>query len=142
MEQAGQQQCIRAFIAANNHGTLATVSKDGAPEAAIIEYAETDALEILFGTSVEYRKYENLMQNPRVAFTVGNKENSIGLQYEGDAHLISEDQLAHYKEIYFTKCPDAKRFDAVPGHVFFKISPRWMRFRDLTTVPPTEFEQT
>lgn len=133
---------IREFIAKRDHGTLATVSSEGNPEAAIVEYAETPHLELIIDTSTEYRKYANLLSNPKIAFTVGDRELLAGIQYEGTARLLGGTELEAMKALFFAKCPNARKFEAEPTTVYFLIDPAWIRLRDYRTQPATVIEIT
>ena len=118
---------------------MATVTSEGLPECAIIEFAETPDLEIIFDTSKEYRKYKNL-QHPNVAFAIGSRDANTGLQYEGVAKELSGEELDSAKKIFFSKCPGARKWETEPDTVYFKVTPKWMRYRSYNTDPPTIFE--
>ena len=120
-------------------GVMATVAPDGMPEAAVIEFAETEDLELIFDTFTTYRKYQNLKNNPRVAFVIGWDEN-ITVQYEGVAEELTGENLDKYKQIYFTKNPDAQKWQKFQETTWFKIKPKWVRYRDGNVTPPTEHE--
>jgi pyridoxine/pyridoxamine 5'-phosphate oxidase len=49
----------------------ATATTDGAPQAAVIGIATSDALEIVFDTLETTRKYANLRADPRIALVIG-----------------------------------------------------------------------
>lgn len=115
------------------------MTPENKPEAAIIEFGETDDFELVFDTSTTYRKYNNLKHNPSVAFVVGGQEN-IGIQLEGIAEELTEEESAKYKEAYFSKNPDAKKWEALPDTRWFKIVPKWLRYRDYNTHPTTVWE--
>jgi len=134
------KKLILDFIRKNSIGVLATVTPEGMPEAAVIEFAETDDFELIFDTFTTYRKYQNLLKNPHVAFVVGWDEN-ITVQYEGTAKELKDpEELQKYKSIYFTKNPDAKKWEKFPETVWFKVTPRWIRYRDGNTDPLTLHE--
>ncbi len=78
---------IYDFIHQQKIAVLATVNKSVQPEAAVMEFGETESLEIIFNTLVEphYRKYKNLQKNQAVALVIGWEDN-ITVQYEGLCH--------------------------------------------------------
>ena len=47
-----------------------------------------------------------------------------------------------YKEIYWEKNPDAKRWSTREGITYFKITPKWIRYSDLNKHPWYIFELT
>lgn len=139
---------IRAFLAAHNSMTLATVGSDGAPQAAAVFYAAGDDLSLYFLSSPRSRHSENLAAEPRVAATVhadGQAWQAIqGLQIEGRAFLVDGvRETAHAARIY------AGRFDFLAGLLdntdgptilrgpvassrFYVLRPRWIRLIDNT----------
>lgn len=63
--------------------TLATAAPDGVPEAATVRFVTDDDHSVYVNTATDYRKYENVQANPRVAVVVtGHGEP---LQLEGVA---------------------------------------------------------
>ena len=134
-----KKQIALDFIKKQLIGVLATVTPDNKPEAAVVEFGETDDFEIVFDTFTTYRKYTNLKYNPSVAFVVGGPEN-IGIQLEGVAEELTEEESIKYKSIYFKKNPDAKKWENQPGIKWFKISVQWLRYRDYNTHPTTVWE--
>jgi len=120
-------------------GVLATTTPENKPEAAIIEFGETDNFELVFDTSTTYRKYNNLKFNPNVAFVVGGHEN-ISIQLEGIAEELTEDEAHKYKQVYFAKNPDAKKWEKLPDTRWFKITIHWLRYRDYNSHPTTVWE--
>ncbi len=131
---------VREFIRRYDHCVLATVTSDEQPECGIIEFAETPELEIIFDTSTKYRKYKNLEHSPRVALAIGSRETNTGVQYEGEANKLQGEPLAVAKQIFFTKCPGARQWEKQPDTVYYKVTPRWIRYRSYATQPMTEFE--
>jgi len=134
------RETIIAFIKTHTHCVLATVTKDGNPEAAIIEYVANDKGEIIFDTSTDYRKYKNLLNNQHIAIAIGSGEENKGVQCEGIASLLQGEELIEAKKIYFAKRPEAKKWESDPTTIYFKVIPTWLRMRDYTTDPMMETE--
>jgi general stress protein 26 len=65
-------------------GVLSTAANSGQPQAALMGFAVTPELEIVFDTVRGSRKYPNLKANPRVAWVVGCA-TEVTVQYEGEA---------------------------------------------------------
>jgi len=134
-----KKQIALDFVKKQLIGVLATTTPDHKPEAAVIEFGETDDFELVFDTSTEYRKYKNLKNNSNVAFVVGGPEN-ISIQLEGVATELTEAEAPKYKEVYFKKNPDAKKWEGRPDTRWFKINLKWLRYRDYNSHPTTIWE--
>lgn len=133
------KKLVLDFIKRHDIGVLATTTPEGVPEAAVIEFAETDEFELIFDTFTTYRKYLNMQKNPNVAFVIGWDEN-ITVQYEGIAQELFKEELEKYKKIYFAKNPDAVKWQQFKEITYFKITPKWIRYRDGNTDPMNVFE--
>lgn len=117
---------------------LATQSRKG-PEAAIVDFSETIKLEILVTTMQQYRKYKNLLENPRVAFVVGSEEG-VTVQYEGTAQELTPQIFKKYSAWHFKKNLVEAKFAAMSTARFFKLKPIWVRYSDFTRKPNLIFE--
>jgi general stress protein 26 len=115
------------FMDGERLAVLATVSENGQPEAALMGFAVTPGLEIVFDTVKSSRKYPNLQKNPRVAWVIGCTTEAT-LQYEGVAEELSGAQLAEYKKTYFAKFPDGPEREKWPGITYFVVRPKWVRY--------------
>jgi nitroimidazol reductase NimA-like FMN-containing flavoprotein (pyridoxamine 5'-phosphate oxidase superfamily) len=98
------------------------------PQAALVGYAVTPDLEIVFDTVRSSRKYSNLCANPRVALVIGwTHETSV--QYEGTATELLPGEGAEYKETYYAVFPDGRQRAAEwAGLTHFVIRPSWIRY--------------
>jgi hypothetical protein len=85
-----------AFLQAHRWAIEATSSLEGVPQAAIIGFAVTPQLEMVFDTLTSTRKAANLQTNPRVAFVIGgwNDTDPKTLQYEGRADFPQGEELS------------------------------------------------
>ncbi len=117
------------FMKEESLAVLATASEDGRPEAALMGFAVTPDLEIIFDTVKSSRKYPNLKRNPRVAWVVGCTAE-ITVQYEGMAEELEGEELAKYKKIYFAKFPDGPARESWRGITYFVVRPKWVRYCD------------
>lgn len=139
-----EKQIISAFLKKNVLATIATVNKKSSqPESALIAFAETDNLEIIFITQIGSRKYVNLLNNHRVALVIGlDKNNWITLQYEGTAHQITGHKATEYKQFFLKKegSPCTDIFLSNPAMKFFKITPTWIGYSDFTGKKPLVIE--
>jgi hypothetical protein len=120
---------VFCFMDGERLGVLSTTTNAGRPEAALMGFAVTPELEIIFDTVRSSRKYPNLKENPRVAWVVGCT-TEITVQYEGEAEELGGAELAKYKEIYFRKFPDGPARENWAGITYFVVRPKWVRYCD------------
>ena len=117
------------FMNRERLAVLATVGEDMQPEAALMGFAVTPELEIIFDTVKSSRKYPNLKKNPRVAWVIGCT-SEITVQYEGIAGELEGQELAKYKKTYFVAFPDGPARESWPGITYFVVRPKWVRYCD------------
>jgi len=125
-----QKQKILDFVQALKLGVVSTVTEQGTPQAAVVEFAMTKDMEIVFNTFTTYRKYANLLKNPHVAFAIG-WDHDVTVQYEGIARELSGDEEKKYKEIFAQKITNASKWDSFPETRYFAVKPTWIRYNDL-----------
>lgn len=99
---------IYNFIRQYKFGVLATVSPNNKFESAYVGIVPTPELKIIFGTTSDSRKYENLLSDLNIAFVIGWK-NKRTVQYEGLATILSGNDLGSLKQTYYTVFPDRKQ---------------------------------
>jgi uncharacterized pyridoxamine 5'-phosphate oxidase family protein len=122
-------QEVFRFMDSERLGVLTTATNSGQPEAALMGFAVTPELEIIFDTVRSSRKYPNLKANPRVAWVVGCT-TKVTVQYEGEAEELEGAALAKYKPIYFKKFPDGPARENWAGMAYFVVRPKWVRYCD------------
>ena len=129
-----------AYLRGQCLGVLGTLSRDNEQQGALVGYAVTSDLEILFDTVRTSRKYGNMIANPRVSFTVGNtvgKGDERTVQYEGIAEELAGESLARFQPVYFATWPDGVDRIQWPDITWFVIRPRWIRYSDFN-IPMTQ----
>lgn len=128
------------FLRQHRLAVVSTV-RDGAPQAAVVGIAVTNALDIIFDTLATSRKYANLVADPRVALVIGwDAEQTV--QIEGIADVPSGDELAACKQAYFAVWPDGREREKWPAIAYVRVRPRWLRYSDFGQVPPRIEELT
>lgn len=127
------------FMRAQKWAVEASVSGGGAPQAAVIGVAVTDALELVFDTLGTTRKATNLRADSRIALVIGWDDGKT-VQYEGVADEPAGDELQRVKAAYFARFPDGVERERWDGIAYFRVRPTWLRFSDFTTEPPTIVE--
>jgi len=120
---------VYRFMSSERLAVLATVDAAGRPEAALMGFAVTPELEIVFDTVKTSRKYPNLKKNPRVAWVIGCA-TELTVQYEGIAEELSGEELAKYNKTYFAVFPDGPARESWPGITYFVVHPKWVRYCD------------
>jgi general stress protein 26 len=126
---------LLSFMRAQPWAIEASVTPDGAPEAAVVGVAVTDRCELLFDTQSESRKHKNLLSNPRVAFVIG-WEHERTVQYEGVAELPPAAELAGVQAYYVDRFPDGPTRQTWPDLVYWRVRPTWIRYSNLNVSPP------
>lgn len=110
-------------------------------QAAVVGIAVSDTFEIVFDTLDQTRKAQNIERDRRVAFVVGGGETEERtVQYEGVADRPTGDALPPLQELYFRTFPDGRDRQAWPGITYIRVTPRWLRYNDYRTDPPTIVE--
>ena len=137
-------ESLVAFLRSQHWAVEATVSAAVQPQAAIIGYAVTDQLELVFDTLATSRKAANLRANPRVALVVGGWRDGSEqtLQYEGVADFPAGVELVRLKNEYFKAFPDGPSRESWAGITYVRVRPTWLRFSDYTVEPPHIFERS
>jgi len=124
-----------AFLRRYQLAVQASVAPDGAPQAAVVGFAVSDALEIVFDTVATTRKVRNLRADPRIALVIG-WDHEITAQIEGLADLPAGAELDRIRECYFASHPDGRARLAWPGITHIRVRPTWVRYSDFTRDPP------
>ncbi len=131
------------FLSSNKVAVIATIDTDkNSPESAVVGFAQTEDLEIIFGTANTTRKYKNLLNNQKVSFVVGFTSEGGTLQYEGIAAEIGPDELEKYTALLIEKNPYHKNFVKDSNQKYFLVKPTWIRFLDMSANPPQTQEIT
>lgn len=123
--------------------TLATLSPEGAPQAALLGVAVSDDLELVLDTLETTRKFRNIRRDPRVAFVFGKaggyqsgKHDERTLQYEGVAEIPAGEDLKRAQALYFGLFPEGRERLKWPHITYIRARPTWIRFSDYNQNPP------
>jgi hypothetical protein len=124
--------------------TTATISPDGAPQAAILGVAASDQLELVFDTVDNSRKFRNVQRDGRVAVVFGaagwyvsGSHDERTVQYEGIADIPSGAELKRVQEeIYFKQFPDGRERLKWEHITYVRVRPTWIRYSNYNEGPP------
>ncbi|MFC4609185.1 pyridoxamine 5'-phosphate oxidase family protein [Streptomyces maoxianensis] len=119
----------------------ASVAPGGAPQAAVVGFAVSDELEIVFDTVETTRKCLNLHADPRISLVVG-WDDAVTAQIEGVADFPTGPELERIQQCYFTAYPDGRDRLTWPGITHVRVRPTWVRYSDFTQDPPLIEELT
>jgi general stress protein 26 len=131
------------FLKKQGLAVISTIdSNDNKPEAALVAFAETEELEIIFQTFDDTRKYNNIKSNPKVAFVIGfGEKEHITVQYEGLAVELEGADKEKYKKIFMAKkTPCTEEYLNNRKSRVFKVSPTWIGYSDYTKEEPEILE--
>jgi Pyridoxamine 5'-phosphate oxidase len=120
------------FMRRHRYCVVSSVADD-VPQSAVVGFAVSPELEIIFDTLRSSRKYRNLIANPSAAVAMWTGETTV--QYEGVAAELSPAD-ERYREIYFETWPDGRDRLNWPGLTHFVIRPKWARLSDFDARPP------
>jgi hypothetical protein len=127
------------FLRRYKLAVVASRAADGAPQAAVVGFAVSDRLELIFDTLESTRKYQNLRADPRIALVVG-WDHAITAQIEGVVDFPGGAELQRIRECYFVPYPDGRDRLAWPGITHARVRPTWLRYSDFTCDPPRILE--
>jgi bifunctional enzyme CysN/CysC len=126
---AGERTDILAFLRGHRLCVQASVSPSGVAQAAVVGFAVSDDLEIVFDTIGTSRKMKNLRRDPRVAIVVG-WDDEVTAQIEGLADEPDGAELARLKAVYFQVYPDGVGRQAWKDITYVRVRPTWVRYSD------------
>lgn len=119
---------LLTFLRNHRHCVEASVAARGGPQAAVVGYAVSDRMELIFDTLASTRKAQNLRRDPRIAVVVWSGEQT--LQLEGVADEPTGEDLLRLKRIYLAAFPDGVERESWPGISYVRVRPNWARFSD------------
>ena len=125
---------VREFLKKHNLAVVSTlhVEKSGI-ESAVVAFAETSDLEIIFGTSTKTRKYKNLQANKTTSFVIGWSSDVGTLQFEGESKQIPQEQINNYALLLTGKNISNAAFLQNAEQAWFIVKPNWIRLLDTTS---------
>jgi hypothetical protein len=130
MASAQQHRQLVAYLRTRRYCVEASVAEDGSPQAAVIGFAVSDALELVFDTLGSTRKAKNLRRDARIALVIGAGEDERTAQIQGIADEPTGPELARLKAVYFAAFPDGPEREHWAGITYVRVRPTWIRYSD------------
>ncbi len=136
------------FMRANPLVTAATLSQDGAPQAALLGVVTSDQLELVLDTVDNSRKFGNVLRDGRIAVVFGKAGGYVSgshdertVQYQGVADVPSGDELKRVQEeIYFKLFPEGRERLKWAHIAYVRVRPTWIRYSNYNVNPPEIIE--
>jgi uncharacterized protein YhbP (UPF0306 family) len=126
------------YLKKHLYGNLASINSTDPrqPHVSTVVYVN-DGFTIYFGTSWKTIKFANIEKNNNVALTIDEDVKTdwmkiTGLQIEGKASPIKEEDMPYVFRIYSEKFPVIKGFPPNPDSRFLKITPEKIWLIDYT----------
>jgi uncharacterized protein YhbP (UPF0306 family) len=138
MTREESEKMIADFIQ-SQHFAVVSSTWNGEPQAATVAISEYNKFELIFATLNTTRKYRNLKNDPHVAVVVGWDEN-VTVQYEGIAEETTGDLEDECQKIHLQKSPGSEKYARLKTQRYFKITPKWIRYTDISKDPEFSFE--
>ena len=129
------------FMVNNDLAVVSSLSAEGNPQSAVVAFAVTEDLEVVFDTFRSSRKYLNLLANGYVSVVIGWDEDKT-VQLEGRAYLLEGEELLRYRRTYDAKWPESRMRQGWTGLMHFVIRPQWIRYSDYGHHPAVVHEVT
>ena len=132
--EVNDKASIAAFARAERLVVVATVTPEGAPEAALVDIAADDEGLFFFSAKATARKIANLEAHPQAAMVVGTTGH-LSIQLEGEAHVATGEEAAFLADAYQAHYPGARV--QAPEFVMIAMRPSWVKIHDGANRPPT-----
>jgi len=120
---------LLGFLRKHRLCVQASTSPSGAPQAAVVGFAVTDELEIVFDTLGTTRKMQGLRRDPRIALVIGWEDEQT-VQLEGTADEPEGAELDRIKTAYFATWSDGITRQTWKDITYVRVTPTWARYSD------------
>lgn len=128
------------YLKSHKLAVMATVGADGKPEAATVAFTLSGDGVIIVATSSASRKFHNIESGSEVALVVGWEDKTV--QIEGNAVLLKDESVIEkYEAEHLVNNPGSVDYAKQPDQKYIIIHPKWLRFTDFRSMPPTVEEE-
>jgi hypothetical protein len=132
---------LLANLRRRRYCVVASIAPNGAPQAAVVGFAVSDDLELVFDTLATTRKMANLLRDPRIAVVVGVGEDECTVQIEGVADELTGPDLTRLQRVYFEAFPDGVDRVKWPGITYVRVRPKTARYSDFAAAGGPRIEE-
>lgn len=117
--------------------SLATVSPEGEPYAANINFVYDDQLHLYFISSESSNHSQHIARDPKIAATIYtpfvHPQDIRGIQLKGTCQAIPDEHFETIWKLFEKRMPDAEQFKLIAlTQTLYQITPNWIRFIDNT----------
>lgn len=96
-ESHQEAEAALAFLKAHTLAAISTASKDGRPEVAFVYYVVDDDFNFFFITRRDSAKFQNFLENKRLAVAVAEEDEVKTLQMTGSVdEVVDEGEIARH----------------------------------------------
>jgi general stress protein 26 len=120
---------LHAFLETQRYAVIATTADDGCPQSALVGFAVTEDLDIVFDTLAATRKVTNIRSRPAVSLVIG-QDRERSAQIEGFADEPMGEELSRLKTAYCAKWPSGLERVTWDTLVYIRVRVTWCRFSD------------
>lgn len=113
---------------------LATSSKEGKPEVAIIEYYADERYNLYFESFATYRKYKNFKSNPLASVAITKDGKTV--QMDGKVTELEGGDADWAKQKLIERFGAGVGYLHAPNVLFFRFTPSWIRVLVDGSYPP------
>lgn len=138
MDESEKRELVQEFFESQMFAVVSSVWQ-GMPQSAVVAFTELEDFTIVFGTKNFTRKFRNIELNKNVSLVIGWDE-AVTIQLEGIAELLDGEERARYQKKHLQKHPGSERYAELPEQRYFKITPWWIRYTDISQDPEFTFE--
>jgi uncharacterized protein YhbP (UPF0306 family) len=131
-----QRTEVAAFLKKQTTLSIASVDREGWPQAANVFFASDDALTLYWVSGEKSRHSQNLERVSRIAVTIYHEtwdwRDIHGVQIEGNARRLTDpDETDRAWALFRDKFPFTAEFtDQIARSAFYMLTPLWIRLLD------------
>lgn len=134
---------LAELFAVADHGVVSSINAEGKSQSALVGVTFLpDQFQILIGTSDESRKYRNISANGDISLVLWH--DKVTAQIEAAARVV-EHNSPEYDEISQAALeidPSKSKHFANPHRVWIVLTPKWLRYTDISSFPWEIEEET
>lgn len=140
------------FLQKNHLATLATITENNLPQAAIVYYITDEDFNIYIVTTGDSRKLQNIKANNHIALVINHEDTPQVLQIEGQAQILEDeaqkgyvayrylDEIASPKNPSHMHWPPIMKLHTTHNFVFIQIKVNHYKFSDFNS-PDAEISE-